>query len=333
MAKVFVLGSNSFGGASYIGSALSEGHEVVGVSRSAEANVAYLPYKWQDHKNYQFYQMDLNKDYVALQLLMERERPDYVINFAGQSMVAQSWDSPADWMQTNVVAITRLMEILRGADWLQHYIHFSTPEVYGNVLNELTEDQPFDPSTPYALSRAAGDQVVALWKKTYGLPVTITRAANIYGEGQQVYRIITRTILSCLTGSVFELHGGGVSERDFIHMDDVSTAISLILRCDLRGDDIKPSIYHIATGHLVSIRALVEQVCSMLGCNFSDIVVVGEERLGKDMCYRLNCDRARSLLDWKPSISLEKGLERCIEWVHTYKDCLLQLPQLYIHKA
>ncbi|MGB1876785.1 MAG: SDR family oxidoreductase, partial [Rhodospirillaceae bacterium] len=224
MSKVLVLGSNSFSGASFIGYLLQQGLEVVGASRSEEAHKVFLPYRWQDCDTYKFQKIDLNHDLDALITLINTEKFSTIFNFAAQSMVGQSWDHPQDWMMTNVVSVAKLAERLRHIDFLEKYVHVTTPEIYGSTDGWIKEDTPFDPSTPYAVSRAAGDMTFKIYREAFDLPVVSTRAANVYGPGQQLYRIIPRTIFSILTGEKLQLHGGGVSTRSFIHMDDVSAA-------------------------------------------------------------------------------------------------------------
>ena len=180
--RVLVLGSNSFSGASFVDFALSQGLEVVGASRSPEPHSAFLPYRWNgaaDHKDrFRFEQLDLNKDTDRIATLVESWRPDYVLNFAAQSMVAESWLYPEHWYQTNVLANVRLHEKLRQFSFIRRYVHVSTPEVYGSCSGLVTEDFRFNPSTPYAASRAACDLHLLTFFKQYKFPVVFTRAAQ-----------------------------------------------------------------------------------------------------------------------------------------------------------
>jgi dTDP-glucose 4,6-dehydratase len=159
------------------------------------------------------------------------------------------------------------------------------------------------------------------------LPVVATRAANVYGPGQQLFRIIPRTIFFLLTGKPLQLHGGGSSTRSFIHMDDVSDATWLIAQKAPVGES-----YHISTDRIVSIRELVEILCARLGKDFTQCVEVVGERLGKDSAYWLNSQKLRSTLGWNDSISLEQGLEQTIAWVQNNLAELQKQPANYIHK-
>ena len=195
MQKALVIGSNSFSGSSFCSYLLDQGIDVFGVSRSQPPQDVMLPYKWGQKKgSFDFSQIDLNQDLDALESLMRQHQFSTVFNFAAQSMVGESWDNPDDWMQTNVVSMARLAQRLRHMDFIDKYVHVTTPEVYGSTDGWIKEDTPFNPSTPYAVSRAAGDMLMKIYQESFDIPVVCTRAANVYGPGQQLYRIIPRTI-------------------------------------------------------------------------------------------------------------------------------------------
>src|SRR6202012_4254260 len=188
----------------------ARGHDVLATSRSEEAHDAFLPYKWEKRPGkVRFQRIDLNHDLSALKSLLARERPTHVVNFAAQSMVGESWQNPDHWMMTNVVSAVRLHELLRNYDGLERYVHVTTPEVYGSTDGWVTENAPFNPSTPYAVSRAAGDMSLRTYFANYQFPVVFTRAANVYGPGQQLYRIIPRTIVAAMGGWRVGSAGGG----------------------------------------------------------------------------------------------------------------------------
>jgi dTDP-glucose 4,6-dehydratase len=148
-ARFFVIGSNSFFGASFIKLLLEKGRAVTGVSRSDELHRAFLPYRWNgEPADFRFHRIDLNHDLDALIGLLERERPAYVVNFAAQSMVAESWATPEHWFTTNVVSTIRLHDRLRAMPFLERYVHVSTPEVYGSTGGTVREDAPFNPARP-----------------------------------------------------------------------------------------------------------------------------------------------------------------------------------------
>jgi len=330
MSTVLVLGSNSFSGASFVRHLLQQGLDVIGASRSPEAAEVFLPYKWltkEQQARLRFVQMDLNHDLEKLDQLIRDEHIQVIANFAAQSMVGESWDKPDDWMETNVVSVARLAERLRHIDFLEKYVHVTTPEVYGSTDGWITEDTPLNPSTPYAVSRAAGDMLFKIYRETFGLPVVSTRAANVYGPGQPLYRIIPRTLFFLLTGRKLELHGGGVSTRSFIHIVDASRATWQIAQHAPVGET-----YHISTDHIISIKDLVALLCEKLNKSFDAHVKVVGERLGKDSAYWLKSSKLRSELGWADSISLQQGLEETLAWAKTNLVALSAQPMHYVHK-
>ena len=328
MPPVLVVGSNSFSGASFVDYLLEQGQKVIGTSRSAEPIDAMLPYKWRDHQNFAFHQLDLNKDLSRIIELIDDQQPEYVINFAAQSMVGESWKNPEDWFMTNAVSTIKLHDALRKLAFLKRYVHISTPEVYGSCEGFVKEDFPFNPSTPYAVSRAAADMSLRTFRATYNFPVVTTRAANVYGPGQQLYRIIPRTILFILLGKRLELHGGGESTRSFIHMRDVSNATWKIAQNGING-----ATYHISTNEVISIRDLVAKICNKLGARFEDHVQIVGERLGKDSAYHLDSTKVRTELGWADKVTLDEGIDECIAWVKKNLETLRNEPMNYIHKA
>ncbi|OUR60349.1 dTDP-glucose 4,6-dehydratase [Colwellia sp. 39_35_sub15_T18] len=325
--KIVVLGSNSFSGASFCRHLLSQGKEVIALSRSVEPIDALLPYKWQD-KPLAFYQYDLNHNLADIEKLLAIEKPKHIYNFAAQSMVGQSWQHPEHWFMTNTVSTIQFHNMLRKVDWLDRYIHISTPEVYGSCSGYVQENKNYQPSTPYAVSRAAADMSLHTFNDVYDFPVSFTRATNVYGAGQQLYRIIPRAILAILQQGTLSLHGGGHSERSFIHIDDVSAATLAIGEKGNNGE-----IYHIATKDTVSIRGLVQQICKLMDYPFERLCEASEDRLGKDSAYLLDSSKVRNELAWQDNILLENGLKETIKWLTDNYQVLKIQPSEYIHKA
>jgi dTDP-glucose 4,6-dehydratase len=327
MEKIIVLGSNSFSGSHFVDFALEQGIEVIGISRSTEPHPVFLPYKKKKNAPFRFYQLDLNRDLAAIMQIEEEFRPDYVVNFAAQSMVAESWQNLEHWYQTNVVATIKFHDKLRKRDFLKKYIHVSTPEVYGASQGLVKENTNYNPSTPYAVSRAATDMSLMSFYKAYDFPVAFTRATNVYGPGQQLYRIIPRTALFFLIGEKLKLHGGGESVRSFIHIRDVADGTLRVARQAPPGE-----IYHFSTSQNISIRSLVEMIARHLNLDFDKHVEIVGERLGKDSAYLLDSSKAREKLGWKDQITLEQGIEETIAWVRNNLDILRKQPFDYIHK-
>jgi len=329
--RIAVLGSNSFSGASFVSHCLREGWEVLGTSRSAEAHSVFLPYRWQrtadELARFRFAQLDLNKHTEELLEAIESFGARYVVNFAAQSMVAESWEHPDHWYQTNVVANVRLHNGLRKMPGLKKYVHISTPEVYGSCSGDVRENAPFNPSTPYAASRAACDLHLQTFIRQYNFPAVFTRAANVFGPGQQLYRIVPRTLLFLALGKTLQLHGGGHSVRSFIHIDDVSEGT---LRAALNGGP--GDVFHLSTKRTISIRDLVALMCDQAGVKFEDFAEIVADRPGKDSAYLLDASLARTKLGWQDRVSLEEGIADTKRWIDENLHDLQKQPMNYVHK-
>ena len=168
--------------------------------------------------------------------------------------------------------------------------------------------------------------VVVLLMKV-SILILITRAANVYGPHQQLYRIIPRTILYLLSGKKLQLHGGGLSKRSFIHINDVCDATFKIM---LEGKN--NNTYHISTTQIVTIKSLVQKICKKLNLSFDKNVDVVGERLGKDSNYSLDSTKLRNNLGWNDQVNLDEGIEQCINWVTDNLNNLKKQPHEYIHK-
>ena len=326
--KICIIGSNSFSGASFADYCLTEGHDVLGVSRSALPYSAFLPFSDNPMRgNFQFQQLDLNTDLGMLAALLGKFQPELVVNFSAQSMVGQSWEVPEHWYSTNVVALSRLINLLSGVGSMSRYVHVTTPEVYGSTSDWIKEGAEFNPSTPYAVSRAGGDMHLRIMSKFKDFPVVFTRAANVYGPGQQLYRVIPKALLSAKLERPFPLHGGGTSRRSFIHIDDVARATLLIGIKGKVGED-----YHISTDQLVTIREVVGRSFALYGQNLEIEEAAAPDRLGKDAGYFLDSSKIRDELGWKPIISLDEGLAETRDWIDRNVKAFSNMSWEYAHK-
>jgi len=328
--KIVIIGSNSFSGANFVAYCLSLGMEILGISRSREPADVFLPYKWDNINKsgtFRFEKFDINHDIDKMASTIEKFCPGYIINFAAQAMVAQSWEHPEHWYQTNVVGNVKFHDKIRNFNFLKKYVHVSTPEVYGNCTGKVTELTPFNPSTPYAASKAACDLHLRTFFNHYKFPVVFTRAANVYGPGQQLYRIIPRTILYIKLDKKLQLHGGGHSVRSFIHIRDVAAATLKIAQESTAGE-----AYHISTDSYISIRELVEMICKIMKVDFTKLVEIVDERPGKDAAYLLDSSKLRKELGWVDCIGLEEGISEIIDWVNNNFEELKKQPFEYVHK-
>ncbi|NWH04952.1 NAD-dependent epimerase/dehydratase family protein [Desulfobacter latus] len=327
--KLVVIGSNSFSGAHLVDAALKEGMTVLGISRSIEPDSVFLPYKWGQGNldRFSFFQLDLNHDLDQIMTIILGFQPAYIVNFAAQGMVAQSWNSPEDWLQTNTLSAVKLHFRLLGCGSLKKFIQISTPEVYGSRTGIVKENTCYDPSTPYAVSKAAADMNLMAMHRQYGFPVVFTRASNVYGPGQQLYRVIPKAAIHFLTARPFELHGGGTSVRSFIHIKDV---VQGTLKTMVHGTP--GTIYHFSTDEYITIRSLVKCIADQIGISFTDNIIDVQERAGKDKYYKLDAGKAGRELGWKAGFELEAGIKETISWIKRNISDFKNRELGYIHK-
>ncbi len=329
MPKYCVIGSNSFSGQDLVDFLLEETDDpVTGISRSAEAPAFMLRYRERkDLSRFSFHQFDLNKDMDAMFAFLDREKPTHIINFAAQSEVAPSWEHPDHWFQTNTVALAKFVNHMRHQDYLERYLHISSPEAYGNCTGIVTESIPDNPSTPYAASKSAADMINSVYHKQYGFPVLTIRGTNVYGARQQLFKIIPRTAIYIRLGKKIQLHGGGNAVKSYIHIRDVSRGELAALKDGIIGDR-----YHLSPPEGVSVREVVASVCRHTGTRFEDSVDTAPERPGQDAAYVIDSTKARDTLGWKPRVGLDEGIEEVVAWVDRHWDSICEAPLDYIHK-
>ena len=328
-SRYAVLGSNSFGGSGFIARALADGFEVIGFNRSVEASDIFLPYKNSNNSHrYRFIQADINEDIDLMMSCLSEFKPEVIVDFSGQGMVAESWDSPEQWYTTNIVSKVKLHDQLKKCGWLKRFIRISTPEVYGSHERLISENWQYNPSTPYAVSHAAIDMSLRAFHQRYDFPVIFTRFANFYGPGQQLYRIVPRAIIYALLGLRLQLHGGGLSTRAFIYGSDVADGIMRAANLGVVGE-----VYHFSSNRFLTIRKIVEVICDHLDFSFENLVDLAPDRPGKDLAYLMNSNKARTELGWFETVSFDQGVSATIEWIKGSIDEIKELPLNYIHKV
>ena len=226
---------------------------------------------------------------------------DYIVNFASRSLVEESWIDPQGWMMTNGVLTTALIEDLTRKDF-KKFIHVSTPEVYGHTKTVVKETQKFNPSTPYAVSRATGDMMFMAYHRAKSLPCIITRTANIYGLGQPDHRFIPLAFKTLRAKKKLFLHNQGKTIRGFIHVKDACEATYLLCLKGVVGET-----YHIAPGGILTIEALAKMICAQLGLRWQDWLGEAPDRVGKDQAYILDSQKVMDL-GWIDRITIKEGL-------------------------
>ncbi len=254
--KILILGSGSFAGQALFSNLLDNGYEVFGINRSAPKSFHYWnwikKYGKEIHKHW--YEINLHKDPSSIIKKINYLQPTHIVDFMGQGMVAQSWDDPMLWYETNIARKSYILESIKALKSLEKYIRASTPEVYGSSNFKQKEEASFCPSTPYAISHCAIDYHLRCLGENYNFPYIIARFPNFYGEGQQLYRVIPKSILSIVNGRTFTIDGNGQSLRSFIHSDDICSAFkSLLLQANPKEE------YNFSNSEEISILELIKK--------------------------------------------------------------------------
>jgi dTDP-glucose 4,6-dehydratase len=290
---------------------LAKGYEVLGIGRSPAETT--WPYK----------QFHISSELDAVVQELDTWRPEVIVNFAALGERAASLDPVSYHLfyQTNAVALARFQGRLQGKEYLRRFVQVSSGEVYGSVDKPATEETKLAPTSPYAVSKACFDQHLIAVHQQLGFPMNILRPCNLYCEGQQSYRVIPKAILCALQGKKLPLNGGGKSLKMYMHAQDLSDAIELVMDKAPIGEiyNVSPDYYdklsflHSRVGS-ISISEVVEMVAEVTGVRYGDLVEIKPPRLGADAKY-LFSSRKLNALGWTPKIGMKEGLEGLTKWV------------------
>ncbi len=320
--KILVTGGAGFIGSAVVRLAVARGHAVVNLDALTYAgslsNVAAVA----ENSLYSFERVDIREP-AALDAVFARHGPDAVMHLAAESHVDRSIDGPGAFIETNVTGTYNLLEAAR-AHWQAagrpkgfRFHHISTDEVYGSLGAEglFTEETPYDPRSPYSASKAASDHLVRAWHETYGLPVVLTNCSNNYGPYHFPEKLIPVVILRALAGEAIPVYGKGENVRDWLFVEDHAEALLLALDKGQPGRS-----YNIGGGNEARNIDLVRRICAILdgkhpeGAPHADLITFVEDRAGHDLRYAIDATRIREELGWRPSVTLEEGLARTVQW-------------------
>ncbi len=264
-----------------------------------------------DKPNFRFVKADIC-DREAVYRLFEEENPDIVVNFAAESHVDRSIENPGIFLQTNIMGTAVLMDACRKFG-IRRYHQVSTDEVYGDLPLDrrdllFTEETPLRPSSPYSSSKAAADLLVMAYRRTYGLPVTVSRCSNNYGPYQFTEKLIPLMITNALNDKPLPVYGRGENVRDWLYVEDHCEAIDLVIRKGRVGE-----IYNIGgCGEMRNID-IVRLICKELGKPESLITYVAD-RKGHDLRYAVDPAKIHRELGWLPETKFADGIKKTIKW-------------------
>jgi dTDP-glucose 4,6-dehydratase len=318
-----------FIGSAVVRLAVARGHEVVNVDAmtyaACAANVAHV----DNSPGYVFEMADI-RDAAAIEALFARHSPDAVMHLAAESHVDRSIDGPGVFIETNVNGTFNMLQAAR-KHWEENgrpasfrFHHISTDEVYGSLSPDdpqFTEETPYDPRSPYSASKAASDHLVRAWGETYGLPVVVTNCSNNYGPFHFPEKLIPKSIIAALEGHPIEVYGKGENVRDWLYVEDHADALLTVLE---RGEIGRT--YNIGGENEARNIDLVRTLCRLLderrpaNAPHERLIEFVTDRPGHDLRYAINPARIRNELGWRPSVTVEEGLARTVDWYIANED-------------
>jgi len=327
--KILVTGGAGFIGSAVVRLAVARGHEIVNLDALTYAacleNVASVA----DSPLYAFEQADI-RDRAALDRVLDTHKPDAIMHLAAESHVDRSIDGPGDFIETNITGTYNMLEAAR-AYWTAQgrpdsfrFHHISTDEVFGSLgaTGMFTEETSYDPRSPYSASKAASDHLVRAWAETYGLPVVLTNCSNNYGPFHFPEKLIPVVILNALAGKDLPIYGDGSNIRDWLYVEDHADA----LLCVLEKGELNRS-YNIGGENERTNLELVKTICGILDQKrprdagaYADLITFVTDRPGHDARYAIDAARIIKELGWKPSVTVEEGLERTVQWYLDNED-------------
>lgn len=320
--KILVTGGAGFIGSAVVRQALKDGHGVVNVDCLTYAACLENLTSVADAPDYIFERADI-RDRSAMDGIFARHSPDAVMHLAAESHVDRSIDGPGVFIETNVIGTYTLLEAAR-AYWLKlgkpegfRFHHISTDEVYGSLgeTGQFTENTPYAPNSPYSASKAASDHLVRAWHATYKLPMVVTNCSNNYGPYQFPEKLIPIVILSALRGQMIPVYGQGLNVRDWLYVEDHADALLTVLKKGTNG-----RTYNIGGESEARNIDIVHKICAILDDKqpkdsaYSAQITFVQDRAGHDMRYAIDPTRIRTELGWQPSVTLDQGLERTVQW-------------------
>jgi dTDP-glucose 4,6-dehydratase len=323
------------GGAGFIGSAMvrnllqDKENTVINVDNlSYSSNLASIPLELQ-HQNYIFEKCDIvNKKNIFR--VIDKYQPNVIFHLAAESHVDRSIEGPRPFIDSNIIGTYNLLEAskilcsknnsIAGASFRFH--HISTDEVFGDLeIGEamFNERSLYNPSSPYAASKAASDHLVRSWGRTYDIPYVITNCSNNYGPYQFPEKLIPHTIINALKGNNLPVYGNGTQIRDWLYVDDHVEALKLVVRKSKSNQT-----YVVGGNNEIQNIDVVKEICSYLDeiikikpnqiSSFHDLVKFVKDRPGHDKRYAIDASKLISELSWKPKESFTSGLKKTIDW-------------------
>ena len=324
----FVTGGCGFIGANFIQYLLNKTkpNSVVNLDKLTYAGNQKNLVDFEQDPRYIFVHGDICDAELVSKLFTEYQ-PNYIVNFAAESHVDRSIDGPAEFIQTNIVGTSVLLQealkyysTLKGKESERfRFHHVSTDEVFGSLSESgfFTEETPYDPSSPYSASKASSDHLIRAWHRTFDLPVLISNCSNNYGPYQFPEKLIPLMILNCLEEKPLPVYGTGENIRDWLYVEDHCDAIYTILQKGTIGET-----YNVGGNNEIKNIQIVEEICDVLndihpagsGKSYHKLITFVKDRPGHDFRYAIDASKLKKEIGWEPKESFNTGIQKTIEW-------------------
>lgn len=280
-------------------------------------DIENIPPEIRDSGRFEFWYGDVNNLDLVSDLV---GRSDVIVHFAAETHVARSLYSHRVFFTTDVLGTQSVVNaVLKHSDRIDRFIHISTSEVYGTAAYEpMDELHPLNPTSPYAAAKAGADRLVYSYVIAHEIPGVIIRPFNNYGPRQHLEKVIPRFITSCILGEPLTLHGDGSSFRDWVYADDTARAVDIAVHAPL--ESVRGEVFNIGTGQALSVLDIAHKVTAAFGLDDSSFSFI-PDRFGQVQKHIAAYEKTLKILGFKPSVRLDEGLERTIQW---YKDNRLQ---------
>jgi len=317
--NIIVTGGLGFIGSNLIDLLISKKYSVINLDKVSYSSNFYNLKEHKNNTKYKFIKCDLNSKKILNILL--KYKPICIFNLAAETHVDRSIDNPENFIQSNIVGVHNLLECFKNFSnkYKSKFIHISTDEVYGDILNGRTsENYPYQPSSPYAASKAASDHLVSSYVRTYKIPAIITNCSNNYGPKQHPEKLIPKLIYNILNNRPLPLYGKGTNSREWIYVTDHCEALIRVFQKGKVGE-----FYNIGSNK--NLNNL--QVCNNLINVSKKLITLGnkvkidfiKDRPGHDIRYALNSNKIKKQLKWKPKINFKEGIKLTFDWYNNNK--------------
>ncbi|MEL7189189.1 MAG: dTDP-glucose 4,6-dehydratase [Pseudomonadota bacterium] len=324
--KILITGGAGFIGSAVVRLAIKRGHSVVNLDALTYAACLENLSSISDSSSYFFEHADI-RNRNAIDRIFDQHQPTCVMHLAAESHVDRSIDGPSEFIETNILGTFNILEAARKF-WVENdqpadfrFHHISTDEVYGSLpddpSSQFTEDTPYDPRSPYSASKASSDHLVRAWAETYNLPVLVTNCSNNYGPYHFPEKLVPVVIINAIEGKPLPIYGDGSNVRDWLYVEDHADALLTVIEKGEIG-----RTYNIGGENERSNLQLVETICAILdemqprnnGTSYADLITFVADRPGHDARYAIDPTRIRNELDWRPSVTVEEGLAKTVQW-------------------